>query len=319
MKAGRTSGYLGAVADDRPSSPSSLQKLLLTVLGAVASGIGVIGFLIFVGGAVQVGRDRGVGLSAPFAVPLTPRSQLLTSGADQLFGPFVLTLAVVGVAAVYLAARNRLSERSDRWVRLLALLGGAATALIVFSHHAGDPTPAPFATGDNQTAFAAAILVLAFGVVIAHRLARPVARSQRIGDSPRLLGFLCVIAVTALTVVALETFAHSEWMPQMRPLALLGPTYPSGLTGVYVGEDSSNVYVGVIDQPLSNIESKRLRARVLTVKRSEITALSVGGLFSLTNYQSPRTPGQAAMEERDERQLMRAETALLQELRVTHA
>jgi hypothetical protein len=298
-----------------------LQKLLLTVLGAIASGIGVIGFLIFIGGAVQAGRDRGVGLSAPFAVPLTPRSQLLTSGIDQLFGPFVLALGVVGLATLYLVIRHRLPAALDPAFRLLLLVAGTVAALIVFSHETGHPTPAPLETGDNQTAFAGAILVLIFGMAIAHRLVAPVPATERIGASPRLLGFLCAVAGTALAVVALETFAHNEWKPQMRPLALLGPAYPRGLTGVYVGEDSDNVYVGVIEAPLSNITSKRLQARVLTVKRSEISALAVGGLFPLTNFPSLKDLATKELDEqeRDQRQLIRAEDALLAELTAEHA
>jgi hypothetical protein len=247
-------------------------------------------------------------------VPLTPRSQLLTSGADQLFAPFVLTLGVVGVATAYLVLRHLLSAELDTLLRWMLLLGGALAAVLIFRHEAGSPTPAPFATGDSQTAFAGAIIVLAFGTCIANGLVRAVPRDRRIAKSPRLLGFLMVIALTALLVSALETFARNEFQPEMHPLALLGPEYPSGLTGVYVGEDANDVYVGVIDTPLSNIGSKRLRSRVITVKRSQITHLAVGGLFPLTNFASPSTPAQVALEQRYERQLMRAEQALLLEL-----
>ena len=101
-----------------PRTPSPWSGPLLAVLGAIASSIGVIGFVVFVGGAVQLARDRGVGLSAPFAVPLVPRTQLLTSGADQLFAPFVYTLAIVGLTALYLANRQRfLSDTSDPLAR----------------------------------------------------------------------------------------------------------------------------------------------------------------------------------------------------------
>jgi hypothetical protein len=292
----------------------SLQGILLAVLGAIASGIGVLGFLVFVGGAVQAARDRGVGLSAPFAVPLVPRTQLLTSGVDQLFAPFVLTLGVLGVAVVYLAGRPRLPGSVDRWLRWLLLLGASVAALAIFRHEAGDPTPAPFAVGDRETAFTGGVIVLAFGVYIASRLLRSAGRDRAIGHSPQLLGFLAVVAVTAMSFSALETFAHNEWQPQVHPIALVSTQYPHGLTGVYVGEDANYVYVGVINAPLANAHSKRLQARVIEVKRSSVTGLSVGALFPLTNYPEGKTPSEARHEANLEARLTAAERGLLQEL-----
>jgi hypothetical protein len=289
------------------------------VLGAVASGIGVVGFLIFVGGAVQAARDRGVGLSAPFAVPLVPRTQLLTSGADQLFAPFVLTLGIVGVAVIYVMAKRQLPDQVDRWLRWTLLLGGVLAAILVFRHQAGDPTPAPFGTGDREVAFTGAILVLTFGVYLASRLALTVRGEQGFGGSPQLLGFIGVVAATAVTYGALVTFARNEWRPEVHPIALVGHTYPAGLTGVYVGEDSSYVYVGVIYAALGNIGSNRLKARVIEVNRSDITALAVGGLFTLTNFphdrQHPLTEHEKKVEVEAKAQLEVAEQGLLRELR----
>jgi hypothetical protein len=305
------------------NSELSLRGVVIAALGAVASGIGVIGFLIFVGGAVQAARDRGVGLSAPFAVPLVPRTQLLTSGADQLFAPFVLTLGVLGVAVIYLVVRRRLSEIIDRWLRWLLLLGAAAGALVVFRHQAGDPVPAPFAIGDRETAFTGGIFVLAFGGYIANRSILSARHNQGIVRSPQLLLFLAVIGATAIAFSALETFAHNEWRPQVHPLALVSPLYPHGLTGVYVGEDTNYVYVGIIYAPLLDIKSNRLQARVLAIKRSDITSLSVGGLFQLTNFPSKKTGSKTHREadvklEKDWRKrLTDAEKGLLQELLLT--
>jgi hypothetical protein len=72
--------------------------------------------------------------------------------------------------------------------------------------------------------------------------------------------------------------------------------------------------VGVIHAPLSNITSKRLQARVIEVKRSDITKLAVGGLFPLTNYAKAATPAEQMLERQLRAQLMRAEQALLEEL-----
>lgn len=336
-------------AEQREVSP--LLGPTLAAVGAIVLSVGAVGFLIFVGGAVQVARDRGVGLAAPFAVPLVPRSQLLTSGADQLFAPFVFAMAAVGIAAVLIVIRRRfLRERLEPLVRWVVLLLAAGAAFYLFSSNTGDPAPAPIAKGDPQTAALAVILVLLAGVAVASRLVGsipppaprltgsrlkswPRLAITRSGSTPhapdrRILWFLAVVAVTSMAYGALFVFALNEWQPQVRPVALLASQYPQGLIGVDVGEDASDVYVGIISAPLSTIEakksvlaplgklgSKRLQTRVIEVPRREITALSVGGLFKLTNYRKGR---HTSRETKDEfggrRQLVEAEEGMLQEL-----
>lgn len=312
-----TSGVAAPARHENPEASqqrhaSTFSGPVIAVLGAIASSIGVIGFVIFVGGAVQVARDRGVGLSAPFAVPLVPRTQLLTSGADQLFAPFVYTLAVTGVTTAYLACRRHLPGRWDQGLRWALLGGGAIAAILIFQSYTGAPTPAPFARGDNQSAFLGVISVLAFGVWAANRLIAPVSTTATL-KNPRLLGALGVVAATAIGFSALFVFAHNEWEPLVRPIALVGPKYPNGLAGVYVGEDDSRVYVGIIDRPLSNIDSKRLKTRVIEVRRADITALAIGALFPLANF----TPAKTSRAQEWPTQLLRAEECLREEVRTT--
>jgi hypothetical protein len=339
------------MSSKQPREVSPLLGPTLAALGAIVSSVGAVGFLIFVGGAVQVARDRGVGLAAPFAVSLVPRSQLLTSGADQLFAPFVFAMAAVGIAAVFIAVRRRfLRERFEPLVRWVVLLGAAGSAFYLFSSNTGDPMPAPLGKGDPQTAALAVILVLLAGVAVASRLVGsipPVAPRligsrrnswprfaiTRSGSPPhapdrRILWFLAVVAVTSMAFSSLFVFALNEWQPQVRPVALLGTQYPKGLIGVDVGEDASDVYVGIISAPLSKIEakktvlaplgrlhSKRLQARVIEIPRREITALSVGGLFNLTNLpKGQHTTGETKDEFSGRRQLVEAEEGMLQEL-----
>jgi hypothetical protein len=310
-----------ASADEPPSREPQLvgqsggtprfSGAVVAVLGAIASSIGVIGFVIFVGGAVQVARDRGVGLSAPFAVPLVPRTQLLASGADQLFAPLVYTLAVVGLMTAYLVNRRRIPKKLEPGLRWALLGGGAIAAIAIFQSNTGAPTPAPFDRGDNQSACLGAICVLAIGVWLVNRL---IAGEQdpavALARSPRLLSALGVVAGTVIAFSALLVFAHNEWEPSVHPIALIGPKYPGGLTGVYVGEDSSRVYVGIIGAPLGKIGNKRLKTRIMEVPRSDITAMTIGGLFPLANF----VPAKSSRAQGWPKQLAGAEECLREEL-----
>src|SRR5580704_4825652 len=172
---------LSLMSAETPPGPSRLAGPSLAALGAIASGIGGVGFLIFVGGAVQAARDRGVGLPAPFAVPLVPHTQLLTSGIDQLFNPFVFTMALVGVVAALLAGRHKLPAASEPWLRWVMLLGLVLFGIQLFREEAGYPGLAPFAIGDRETAFLGVIVVLLVGGSMANRLLAPVYQGTPLG------------------------------------------------------------------------------------------------------------------------------------------
>ncbi len=303
-----------AVRTDPSDGRTLLQNIGLGALAAIASGVGVIGALTFVGGAVEIARYRGVGLPGPFSVPLVPRTKLLTSGADQLFAPFVFTAGVITIGIAYLLARRRLDDRIDRVLLALLLGGGVVGALIYFRHQAGKPAPAPLAVGDRETAFTATILILVLGACSAYALGRAERSEAGILRSPRLVAFLAVLATTALLFSAVETFARNEWQPEVHPVAIIGPHFPGGLTGVLVGEDSGHVYVGIIHKPLANIHSKRLQARIIAVNRADIAAFAVGGLFPMTNYPSSVSASLRHEESRDMSNLTSAEQAMLYEL-----
>lgn len=261
------------------AKPSSISTSALSVLGALASGIGVVAFIVFVGGVVELARARGAGLSGPYVASRVPRTQLLASGADQLFNPFVFALLAVLIAAGFGQVGRKWPGHGWVWVRRLLLLAAAAVGIILFRHQVGDPNPF-FQRGDREVAFAAAILVLIGGGVAIDRLAPPPAKQTQL-STPRWIGYLSVVAATTLAFGSLLVFARNEWRPQVRPVALIGPEYPKGLTGVYAGEDNNHIYVGIIGRPIPGIANTRAGTRVIVVNRSKITGLSVAGLVEL--------------------------------------
>jgi hypothetical protein len=85
----------GQASDDR--------DLVLKVLGAVGTGIGILGFVTFFGGAILWVRAKEAGLPASETVAVVPKGVLVTTGASFLVPAMLLALlAVILLAAVHL-------------------------------------------------------------------------------------------------------------------------------------------------------------------------------------------------------------------------
>jgi F0F1-type ATP synthase membrane subunit b/b' len=81
------------------------QDLVLKVLGAIGTGVGVLGFVAFFGGAILWLRVERAGLPANDAIAQVPKSVLITTGANFLVPAFLIALlAVLAIFAVYLLA-----------------------------------------------------------------------------------------------------------------------------------------------------------------------------------------------------------------------
>jgi hypothetical protein len=94
---------------------------LVTVAGAVASGLGVLGFVTFAGGVVLWSRFKGMGLPAAHALGLVPKSELVATGAEFLMPAVLLSLVIVLIAVLISNQVERLAKkRHQRWSWLLA-------------------------------------------------------------------------------------------------------------------------------------------------------------------------------------------------------
>lgn len=93
------------------SSPPA--DLVLKVLGAVGTGIGILGFVTFFGGAILWIRAEEANLPANDVISVIPNSVLVTTGASFLV-PAVLIAGVV-VALILVIHRVVRAVRSFRW------------------------------------------------------------------------------------------------------------------------------------------------------------------------------------------------------------
>ncbi len=63
------------------TAATRIPEVLMTVVGAVATGVGVLGWITFVGGSIIWVRAEQASLPATEAVAVTPRPVLLGIGA----------------------------------------------------------------------------------------------------------------------------------------------------------------------------------------------------------------------------------------------
>jgi hypothetical protein len=300
-------------ARQSPLPYSSALRSVLGVLGAIASGIGVLGFLVFIGGAVQVARDRGAGVSGVTGAPLVPRDQLLTSGADQLFTPFLVTLAIVGAGGLFLVIAHRLRRaglsQTQRYRVLTVILAGlilaAALVLTHFQAKTGDPSPG------NQEDFGTTrdmvFLVLLVGVPTAFYCVVRLLPSDGRRKASAEIGLLVVLGLASVAIGSLYTIAINEWDPPLQPVAITRNGLPA-VTGIYLGEDSAHVYVGVIAAHLGqNNSNSELSTRIVTVDRSGIDGIERGAVaFRIGGLRNPKR--------RDPTPLTAAEAGMLEDL-----
>jgi uncharacterized membrane protein len=106
----------GSDQQGQPSGPGQQRQpngadhlSIVTVAGAVAGGLGVIGFVTLAGGAVLWRRFGEMGLPADEAVALVPKSVLVSTGADFLL-PAIGTAALMVVALVMIRTLSKTTD-----------------------------------------------------------------------------------------------------------------------------------------------------------------------------------------------------------------
>lgn len=101
-----------------PSGASDVWGVVVQVLAAVGTGIGVLGFVAFFGGAVLWLRAKTVGLPPDEAVAVVSKSTLLATGASFLAPALVLALLLVAV--LWLVHQVRVQQLEVRRASLAA-------------------------------------------------------------------------------------------------------------------------------------------------------------------------------------------------------
>ncbi len=160
----------GAKEDQLAANAGRVAK----VLGAIAAGVGVVGLVTVVGGAVSWIRFDALGIPADKAVAAIPSGELVSIGASTLIPYIALACAVVFLA--YLFAADNLVP-SDPATDVQARWAGAHTA----------PAPPAISTAGLPAATDSALSAVAKEALAARAIviveSEKAAATSRLGDS----------------------------------------------------------------------------------------------------------------------------------------
>lgn len=258
-----------AVAEAGAATPRTGWEVISPVLAAVGTGIGVIGFVTFVGGVYVWARLNGNGFPAAPALSVFPKQDLLVVGASTLVPQLLVALLIVVVlSGIYLIVR-RASRNVGEVERLL--LAGEASALSaigmgLFVALALGATVVLTAGGlegkDAKLAFVAVGLGGLIGAMVGYATRRFV-----------------YLATTSFLVVAVFmgflAYVRARDDKQVRGAAIIraGQT---PVTGVYLTEGAGRVYLAQIKL---DAEDKIVKSysHIVAVDKSEVSDLAIAG------------------------------------------
>jgi hypothetical protein len=251
----------------RPRDPVS--DLALKVVGASVAGIGTLGFVTGVGGAVTYVRFGRAGLAAEQAVAVQPKAVLLTLGAEALV-PLGVVI-VFGIALFFLvdkswrAASGMLMParvrrmRSTRTIAVTSGLSGGVGALIYyvlavkFSFNSG-----------SLWVIVDIVVAVVFWMVLATRIHSFPARAAALA---LLLGLLATAIGLSRTYSA----------PKVRGAAVVLAKSGKVVSGLYVAETSELVYLGEVTPSSTDHDlPQRGSGSILALDRSAVSTIVLG-------------------------------------------
>jgi hypothetical protein len=300
------------VASAAPSTPNqSTQKRdtsgdgggtwqqLGPILGAIATGVGVLGFVTFVGGAIEYARLATAGLPAEEAVAIIPTSNLVVVGATKLVP--ALIIALMATAAFYvwhvlsygqLLVGGRLSDAAD-----------VARAMLRRREGKGQIEDSEFVRGSRlkpsplKRALAVAVVIFACETVYFF-----VTFNGRGFYQLAVFALLAIFTVTVSAVVAIRSsntiwlavatylsvavfvgtlaYAHARDTFQVAPAAVIRQNQKASI-GFFIAQTSDRVYLGRIAIEAGEPRNTRKKAsRILVFPKEQITDVAIGPLMS---------------------------------------
>jgi len=250
-------------AGDGPSSPGAELNVLARALGALAGGIGVLGFVVLIGGTITYARFSAAGLPADEAVSNVPRAALLALGAKSLT-PFAV-LVILGAVVLFIvdrpgdtrSASRRLMRHRLITVSAMAMCGLALHVLLTISTGAHPPW------WTYVIALAAAALLVTL-----------------IAFTVKIMAFHWYVLAT---VIAAGLFAETSELirtyaqPTVRPVAVALRSGGAPIAGMYIAETGSQVFIGeVCTIPGYVDQGEGAFGYMQVVPRAEIVAMAIG-------------------------------------------
>lgn len=261
-----TCGDPGAKADDaekpekKDDEPSGLSGIVLKVLGAIATGIGVVGAVTVVGAAVFWVRFDAIDLPATQAVSVIPKAELLVQGAQEV----ILFIAIGLAAALLIALADPKGIVTRGTVIVLCAFVLIATAYVLLKSLPIVPT-----LGLVGLALILALLCVGIAFATGQRLL-PLLVSV-------FLAALIFSSSCALLIVNDQKYAQAIAIRFGADEQGVG----KGLTGIYVTVTSDTIYFAQIGNYPESKESVSMTG-LYEVHRADTTTYAVGPLAPTT-------------------------------------
>jgi hypothetical protein len=252
-----------------PAQSSSSWEKVAPVLAAIGTGIGVIGFVTFVGGLIVWARLHGRGFPAAPALSVYPKQDLLVIGAQTLLPQILLAFGfVILLSALWAGLRTQFGRLGEVEARVLAghapLLGALAMFTFVLAalgftllFYLGDVTA-------SEKWYSAALA--AVGAIAAALVATATRRYLYLAAT------LFVTVGVFMSFVAYWRAGHDE---QVRGAAVIRD-HKRAFAGVWLTEGAGRVYLA---QAQLDGDGKVIKdtARIVGIDKSEITDLAIAG------------------------------------------
>lgn len=276
--------------------------LIVKALGAIAAGIGALGFVTLAGGVILFERLAGAGIPAEQAIAEVPRTELLTVGASQL----VPLACVVGLIVVLLWAfvegaasqpagatadardatsEPRLTRLEKRvaplraWLantrhRVWLLAAAAAVGGLVYFAQTADHWPTVW---HSLLLLATLLAGVVLGLGVWRRLTTLV-EEQTMTGAARLGWFALLIGVLIPVEGAMIGWVQSRESPLVSPAVVVESTeIPTVVSGFFIASNTDDVYLAEVDpQPHDPDLGVKYSGRILDIPRSAVVRLAFG-------------------------------------------
>jgi len=258
---------------------------VVTLLAAVATAIGTLGWVAFIGGAMLWINFSRANLPSAEAVAKVPTPVMVATGAEFVVWAVLAALVTVAVLFVF---DDWIQSRIDklRAGRFEPILRGLLPAVLVMGTAIGFAFLIDLGYGHIPWfwgVFWVCVAALVAGVVAA-MLYSSTGRFS-------VIGIFAVIAVPLAMGIAM--YYRAQAAPRVEPVALLGSD-GTPFVGFFIAETTDRDYVGTFDESTPDpcallhkngcapgpVEGVTAPARLLSLPRNDVQNLTVG----------PRTP-----------------------------
>lgn len=241
------------------------------ILGAVATGIGVLGFVTFVGGAIDWARFRATGLPQEQALAVVPTQDLVVVGARILVPAVLAGLLACVLYAIGQALAGTPEQRISN-TRLLAYAEAhAATTRAVFLvTWFGVFAVGAFLVTLETFGTLQFLVFVPLGLVLAgltYAVAKATAR----------FAYLALTLFLALSVfMGGIAYARALDTPELRAAAIVRENQRA-VVGFFVAENGGRVYLARLDgASLQKDVIDRSSARLIGIDKNEVSDIEVG-------------------------------------------